>query len=237
METLLDIDMKYEDVQEQMQAIADRCETQEEVMREVGALEPDAKMQMVYALRTDEFFEDVKRESLHFIDWIESNHVINDHVRGCSKREPLVGMLRALAGMFAQSADVQARQEMQVMNKDTQYGMQLAEDCATLGGQLVDLVDQIITYSTHYQAVMTGRSMNVNYIDSEGAHVPYTPEHIAREQLMQQQAKDDIRSWLREEQEKREAIASPSGDSDVSQLSLPLGADEQKSSDEHAEVS
>ncbi len=229
--------MKYEDVQEQMQALADKCETQEEVMREVKALEPDAKMQMVYALRTDEFFEDVKRESLHFIDWIDDNHIINDHVRGCSRREPLIGMLRALAGMFAQSAEAQSRQEMQVMNEDTQYGMKLADDCATLGNELVDLVDQIITYSMHYQAVMTGRSMDVNYTDSEGAHVPYTPEQIAREQLMQQQAKDDIRTWLQQEQKKREAIASPSGDSNVSQLSLPLGAAEQKSYDEHAEVS
>lgn len=237
METSFGIDMKYEDVQDQMQAIADRCETQEEVMREVGALEPDAKMQMVYALRTDEFFEDVKRESLHFIDWIDNNNIINDYARGCSRREPLIGMLRALAGMFAQSADVQARQEMQVMDQHTQYGMELAEDCATLGGQLVELVDQIITYSMHYQAVMTGRSMDVNYTDSEGAHVPYTPEQIAREQLMHQQAKEDLRAWLREEQKKREAIASPSGDSDVSQLSLPLEADEQKSYDEPAEVS
>ncbi len=118
--------MKYEEVQEQMQDLADRCETQEEVMRAVEALEPDAKMQMVYALRTDEFFEDVKRESLHFIDWIDDNNIINDYARGCSRREPLIGMLRALAGMFAQSAEVQARHEMQVMNEDTQYGMKLA---------------------------------------------------------------------------------------------------------------
>ena len=222
MEMSFGIDMKYEDVQEQMQAIADRCETQEEVMREVNALDPDEKMRMVYALRTDEFFDDVKRESLHFIDWVDGNNIINDYARGCSRREPLIGMLRALAGMFAQSADVQARQELQVMDKDTQYGMQLAEDCATLGNDLVALVDQIITYSMHYQAVMTGRSMNVNYTDIEGAHVPYTPEQIAREQLMQQQAKENIRTWLREEQEKREAIASPTGDSEVTQLSLPL---------------
>ena len=39
-----------------------------------------------------------------------------------------------------------------------------------------------------------------------------------------------------EKQKKREAVASPSGDSNVSQLVLPLEVDEQKTFDEPAEA-
>ena len=49
---------------EQLQAIADRCETEDDVLREVARLSPEQKMRMVYATAENQFTEDVREAAL-----------------------------------------------------------------------------------------------------------------------------------------------------------------------------
>lgn len=189
--------MSLEEANEQLLAIVERCESKEDVEREVSALSADEKMRMVYSCAVDEFFDSVKAESLGFIDWVEENHIVNDYQTGTSRRDVVMGMLSALTLMLKQSSEIQARQEMQACSEDSQFGMRIAERVNDLAVELHTLTEDIKALECHYHAVLKGRQMDCHFTDDEGTHVPYSDEELERKRLQRQ----ELREWLAQQQE------------------------------------
>ena len=190
--------MSLQEASEQLAAIVERCETKEDIQREVEALSPEDKMRIVYQCALDEFEEAIRAEGIRFVDWLDDNGVINDYQRGCSRREPVMGMLSALSIMLKESSEIQARQEMQACSEGSEFGMRVAEKVNELAVELHDLVADLSTLEAHYHAILKGRQMDCHFTDQEGTHVPYSAEEIERIRLQRQ----ELREWLAEQQEK-----------------------------------
>ena len=120
--------MSLQEASEQLAAIVERCETKEDIQREVEALSPEDKMRIVYQCALDEFEEAIRGEGIRFVDWIDNNDVVKDYQRGCSRREPVMGMLCALSIMLKQSSEKQARQEMQACNEGSDKELELPKN-------------------------------------------------------------------------------------------------------------
>ena len=71
--------MELQEVREQLQAIADRCETKADVEREMALLSADDKAKIIYETTTDDHFEAIKRWSLCLIDFVDEHHLINKY--------------------------------------------------------------------------------------------------------------------------------------------------------------
>ena len=189
--------MSLKDASEQLLAIVERCETKEDIEREVRALNPEDKMRMVYQCALDEFEEAIRAEGIRFVDWIDDNDVVNDYQRGCQRREPVMGMLNALSIMLKQSSEIQARQEMQACNEGSEFGMRVAEKVNELAVELHEIVADLNTLEAHYHAILKGRQMDAHFVDEEGTHVPYSDEELERIRLQRL----ELREW-REQQGK-----------------------------------
>ena len=189
--------MSLKDASEQLAAIVDRCETKEDIEREIKALNAEDKMRIVYQCALDEFEEAIRAEGIRFVDWLDDNSVINDYQRGCSRREPVMGMLYALSIMLKESSEIQARQEMQACSEGSEFGMKIAERVNELAVELHEIVADLNTLEAHYYAILKGRQMNAHFTDEEGTHVPYSDEELERIRLQ----RIEIREW-REQQEK-----------------------------------
>ena len=164
--------MKYEEVEEQLDAIAERCETEEDVNREVASLSTEDKFRIIYRCALRDFEEEISDNGLGFVDWLDANQIVNDYERGCSRRQPVLGMMNALAALLVQSSAVQARQEMQSLSEGTQYGMKLAEKSNEFSVALQATLQDLIALEAHYNCVLTGRRMGVHFLDEEGTHTP-----------------------------------------------------------------
>lgn len=172
--------MDINDATEELQAIADRCETDEDVRREVARLSPEEKMKIVYSTASSELFESIKYWSVWTIDFIEANGLGNNYEAGVFQREITVGMLLALARIYEQSTESMSRAELQIMSRETEYASRLATDANDLGRLLSQVVDQIITNDMNYESVLKGRQMDVHFTDEQGNHTPFTKQELAK---------------------------------------------------------
>lgn len=132
----------------------------------------DKKMKYVYDLAVDEMFEEIKLKSVEFIDYCEDTGCVNDLERGRGKQETLLGVILIASKMLQQQAEGQARQEMQCLSEETQWGMQLADAISDHAVAIHSAADQLTTFSSHYDAVLKGRRMSWHFTNEDGDGVP-----------------------------------------------------------------
>jgi len=162
--------MNTEEVTKELQDIVDGCKTAGDIYQKVDNLDADKKYQLVHSLLIKEFFDDTKEWSLSFIDWIDRNQIINDYSEHRSRVEPAIGMMRMLSTCLQQAYEHQARQEMQSQDETSQWGMRLAEDLSDRSNELAQIVEELSTVAGHYDAVLKGRRMGVEFTDEDGHH-------------------------------------------------------------------
>ncbi len=162
--------MNTEEVTKELQDIVDGCETAGDIYEKVDHLDADKKYQLVYSLLNKEYFDTTKEWSLGFIDWIDRNQIINNYNEQRSQLEPALGMMRMLSTCLQQAYEFQARQEMQSQDESSQWGMRLAEDLSDRSNELAQLVDELSLVAGHYDSVLKGRRMGVEFVDEDGNH-------------------------------------------------------------------
>jgi len=148
------------------------CTTEAEVKQVVEAMPQAKKMKYVYDLATEEMFDAIKLQSLQFIDYCESTGCVNDYEAGVGKQDALVGVILIATKMLQQQSESQARQEMQCLSEETQWGMQLADSISDHAVAIQSAADQLATLTSHYSAVLRGRRMGWHFTDEEGNGVP-----------------------------------------------------------------
>ena len=188
--------MKYDEAEEQIQAIADRCENEADVIREIARLSPDDKFKMIHNIAKEEAYEEIQRYSLGTIDFLDKHQLVNDYSTGVSRREPMLGILASVARIYSQSTEDQGRRELQTQTEHSQHATELTTYATDLSSALVKIVYEIISIEMEYVAVLKGRRFGVHYTDDEGTHVPYSAEEVARETEIYNQREEDQKQYL-----------------------------------------
>ena len=224
--------MELQEVREQLQAIADRCETKADVEREMALLSADDKAKIIYETATDDHFEAIKQWSLWLIDFVDEHHLINDYKRGTFMREAGLGMLRALVELWLQSSETQGRLELQAMTEASQFGVELSDYGNDLAREMKRLVDQISSVELAYKAVLVGRQNDIHFLNGQADHVPYSEEEKQAELEQEAQQFDRWQTELRRQRAELEAaywgeVSPPElteEEGEAAQLVLPLWA-------------
>lgn len=222
--------MELQEVHEQLQAIADRCETEEDVKREIALLSADDKAKIIYETATDDHFEAIKQWSLWFIDFVDDHHLINNYKRGTFMREAGLGMLRALVDIWLQSSEVQGRMELQAMSEASLFGVELSDYGNDLAREVKRLVDEISSVELAYKAVLVGRQNDIHFLNQEADHVPFSEEEKQADRELEAQQFDEWQAEVRRQRAELEAAywgdAEPpeltEEEGDAAQLVLPL---------------
>ena len=222
--------MELQEVREQLQAIADRCETAEDLEREVALLSSDDKAKIIYETATEDHFESITQWSLWFIDFVEQHHLINDYKRGTFMREAGLGMLRALVDIWLQSSETQGRLELQAMTEASQFGVELSDYGNDLAREMKRLVDEISSVELAYKAVLAGRQNDIHFLNQKADHVPFSEEEKQAELEQEAQQFDEWQADIRRQRAELEASywgkAEPpeltEEEGDAAQLVLPL---------------
>ena len=130
------------------------------------------QVKVIYQEAVDKFFDDIRNEGVSFIDSCEEAQLINNYETQTSRREVILGILLASAKMLESSTAAQARHELQAQTEHSQFGVEVANRISDLSAEMMLLVEELITNSCHYQAILTGRqALNVHYTDAEGTAV------------------------------------------------------------------
>ena len=174
--------MDIEQAEKRLKIISERCETRDDIKREVNSLPQKEKMEMVFALTRKDYFNDVQWWSMWLINFIDAQNLINDYTTGTSRREVVTGFLRTMALLYQQSADDMSRAELQTQTVDSQYAVQLSEEASVLADALNKLVSEIIQCDADYLAVLEGRKNHWHYIDGDGKGRPYPRKQLEAEQ-------------------------------------------------------
>lgn len=190
---------------EELQAIADRCETEEDVFREVSRLSPEQKMRMVYGTAMAQFVEDVQETSIQTLDFCIDNGLLNDHESKTFRRDQCLGILSCIAKTYLLSTEQATRQELQCMSEYTEFASRIAGATNTAANSMIALLEKLIQLDSAYTAILTGRKMNVHFINDDGDHEPFSDQELEAkaQQAEYQQAErekyyDSIRAAVEE---------------------------------------
>ena len=173
--------MDYGKINDELDAIAERCETEDDVVREVALLSPEDKFKMVHSLAKDNALKEIQKFSNATIEFLDVNELVNDYELGVLRREPLLGILSAVTGIYNQSTDLQGRRELQCQTASTQYALEHTNYATDLSAALLKIVREIVATEIEYAAVLKGRSFGVHFTDEQANFVPYSEEGVSRE--------------------------------------------------------
>ena len=166
------IAMNTEEKNTKLEEIAADCVTAGDVMEQVQRLTDEDKYAMVYRIACDEMFEDIRSYSVDLSYLLDELGLVNDYEKRVSKTAPTMGMLNLGIAMLTQVFAKQARQEMQAQSHETQWGMQLSDAISDKAVAIQSQVHELTTLISHYEAVLTGRRMGVNFKDEDGSIEP-----------------------------------------------------------------
>ena len=144
----------------------------------VSQMDAATKQKYLYDRAVECHFQNVKAETVSLLDWIDDNHYVNDIERGVSRRDRMLAMLQISALLLKQSCQVHARQELQCQNEVTQWGMKLSNTEDDLITYINESVQDLVTYDSHYTAVLDGRKRQVHYTDGEGSFLPFSNDEV-----------------------------------------------------------
>lgn len=206
---------------EHLKKIADRCTSEADVMEEVANLSYEEKMRMVFGTEGEKVFERIKKASVATLEFCEDHGLLNDYERQTFKRDEALGILRAVGKAYELSTESLARQELQAMSEQTQFGAKVANEINDLARELSQVLDELTHYDCLYAGILRGRQMNTHYLDDEGSCVPFTQAEINMNQARELAQHQEFNDWRRKERLKTEMVF----DGTIDPLPLPEGED------------
>lgn len=142
--------------------------TTDQLLEQIASLPSEEKHRLVYELTLEQELERISEWSSWCLDWLDKNEMVNNYERKTSDMAPSVGMLRTLSVLVNRCFESQARQEMQVMDEDTQWAVKLSDTIADLTTNLRNDAEHLAQLVGHYTAVLKGRRMGIHYLDETG---------------------------------------------------------------------
>ena len=170
--------MNHDEAVEICKAIGEQCSNEEEVREAVKQMPLKEKMQIVYQMRADEYFEDSKYWSIWLLDFIEAAGLVNDQRTGTSRREAVTGFLRLCTELYKQSANDMYRRELQTQTRQSQYGMKICEETSEIADALAELAGRALLADADYASILQGRRCDYHFTDAEGNGVPYSKAEL-----------------------------------------------------------
>lgn len=137
-------------------------------------------------------FEEIKRWSLWFVDFADEHGLVNDYESGCGKTAPLVGIIIAASKMLQIQSEQMARQEMQVLTEESEFGMSVSSSLADQLAIINSSADAAASLASIYRGILSCRSMDHHITDEDGSNVPFTEEEKLRYKLMRQEQVEEV---------------------------------------------
>ena len=164
--------MNTEEKYVQLELLADDCVTPGDVMEKVQQLSDKDKYALVYQIACDEMYEDIRKFAVDFSYLLDEMGLVNDYEKRVSKTAPTMGMTNLGLAMITQVFAKQARSEMQAQSEQTQWGMQIADSISDRANEIKAQFEDLTALICHYEAVLLGRRMGVDFTDQDGSFVP-----------------------------------------------------------------
>ena len=143
----------------------------------ISKMSDDQKLALIYDKKAEDFNEQCRFFGGDFIDGMIEHNTIQDPVKGVSHREPVIGMLMALANIYEAGAGAQSRWELQAQTELSQYAVQITTAISDRAAVIRSAVDDCLVLESAYASVILGRKeLDVEYVDSSGNCVRYETE-------------------------------------------------------------
>lgn len=150
--------------------------TAEDLLRQIESLPSEERLKIAYELSTDAEWERIKQWGVSIVGWLDSNRLVNKCGENRSDLTPLVAMMHTSALLMKEAFGSQARLEMQHQSEITQWGMQLSDAISDLASNVEADAENMATLLAHYEGVLQGRRIGVEYQDEFGAAIVYQQE-------------------------------------------------------------
>ena len=164
-------------------SLEERREDKKEMLRDleqkIAELSKEEKDKVLWNVIVEDQYDRITTWALWTLDFLEKEGLVNNYETGTSDRKPALGMLKALAKLTSQSAATMARQELQVLSEETQFGSEIAQKISDATAEMDLIAEEIASYHCQYEAILSGRRRNIHYVDDEGSSKPYTDRDYA----------------------------------------------------------
>ena len=163
---------------------SDRTESQASIKVDSGET---LRVSEVYNAISNSTFEDIKQWSLWFINFVDQHDLVNDHATGSGRTAPLIGVLLAASRMLQMQSETMARQEMQAVTEQSQFGMEVSNALADQLSKIYSAADAAASLTSTYKGILGCRSLEHHVTDVKGNSEPYSEEEKLRYKLMEQE--------------------------------------------------
>lgn len=163
---------------------SDRTESQASIKVDSGET---LRVSEIYNAISNSTFEDIKQWSLWFINFVDQHDLVNDQATGSGRTAPLIGVLLAASRMLQMQSETMARQEMQAVTEQSQFGMEVSSALADQLSKIYSAADAAASLMSTYKGILGCRSLEHHITDAEGNCEPYSEEEKLRYKLMEQE--------------------------------------------------
>ena len=189
----------------------------------------EEKYKILTEIYRELFFKDVQSWSQYAFDVVEEAG-INDYENHRSRNEIPIAFIRSCSMMLKQCFIEQHRAELQCLREDTEFACKMAEAIFDRNDEVSKIAEDLTTLQGYYHAALLHRKESkVDLLDAEGNTKPYSPEVIAKEQLLAEQCEQEWKQQLRAKRAELERVyrgeqepAPLEEGFDSAQLPLPL---------------
>ncbi len=134
----------------------------------------EQKLQLVYSKKAEDFEEDARFFGADFIDGLDDHDIVNDRIARVSKREPVLGMMLALAHLYEAGASAQSRHELQAQSEMSQFAVQITAAASDRAALIKHAVEECLALESAYSAVILGRrEFDIEYQNDGGEFLTY----------------------------------------------------------------
>ena len=138
------------------------------------------KLKLLYAKKAEDFEIEARYFGADFIDGLSAHNTIQDPVKGISKREPVLGMMLALANIYEAGTSAQARHELQAQSELTQFAVQITAAVSDRAAVIKQMVEECLSLESAYSSIILGRKeLDIEFINDTGESM----QHPGVEQL------------------------------------------------------
>ena len=140
----------------------------------INQMSYEQKLALIYDKRSEGFNEECRYYGADFIDGLIEHNTINDPAKGVSHREPVMGMLLALANLYESGAGAQSRLELQAQTELSQFAVSITSAISDRAAVIRSAVDDCLVLESAYASVILGRrELDVEFVDSSGTCISY----------------------------------------------------------------
>ena len=134
----------------------------------------EQKLQLVYGKKAQDFEDDARFFGADFIEGLADHEVVNDPIARVSKREPVLGMLMALAHIYEAGTASQSRHELQAQTEMSQFAVQITTAASDRAAVIKSAVQECLLLESAYSSIILGRKeFDIEFQNDSGEFINY----------------------------------------------------------------